>query len=160
MTTRRLAAILAADVVGFSSMMEKDEEGTLPQVEGAPSERSLSPSERSPRAARQDHRRWVPVRVREALLRPLGALELQEASEANRQSDLLLRIGINLGDIIIERDGDIYGDGVNLAGRLEQIADPGGICISGRGSHARIREDRRAHSRTWASSRSRISLAR
>jgi adenylate cyclase len=61
-------------------------------------------------------------------------LEVQKAL-ADRSSDtagaLLLRIGINLGDIIIEEDGDIYGDGVNIAARLEQLAAPGGICVSG-----------------------------
>ena len=63
--------------------------------------------------------------------------EVQEMMNANgapegSRGSLRLRIGINLGDIIIEDDGDIYGDGVNVATRLEQIAEPGSICISGK----------------------------
>jgi adenylate cyclase len=65
------------------------------------------------------------VRCAAAVQETLGS----EASEEPSQV-LQLRIGINLGDIILEEDGDVYGDGVNIAARLEQIADPGGVCIS------------------------------
>jgi len=137
MTTRRLAAILAADVVGFSSMMERDEEGTL---------RLLKATQRDliePRV-REHHGRIVKTTGDGFLIEfgsPLDAvrcaLEVQEATSANGSSGgseetLRFRIGINLGDIIIEEDGDIYGDGVNVATRLEQIAGPGTICISGK----------------------------
>jgi adenylate cyclase len=137
MTTRRLAAILAADVVGFSSMMERDEEGTL---------RLLKATQRDliePRV-RAHHGRIVKTTGDGFLIEfgsPLDAvrcaLEVQEAVSANgepgRAEEVLrFRMGINLGDIIIEEDGDIYGDGVNVAARLEQIAGPGTICISGK----------------------------
>src|SRR5215208_4189798 len=64
-------------------------------------------------------------------------MEVQEAVSANgvpggSEQTLRFRMGINLGDIIIEEDGDIYGDGVNVAARLEQLAGPGTICISGK----------------------------
>ena len=67
------------------------------------------------------------VRCASAVQQALGCQVSQEPLLA-----LQLRIGINLGDIIIEEDGDIYGDGVNVAARLEQLADPGGISISGK----------------------------
>jgi adenylate cyclase len=128
MSTRRLAAIFAADVAGFSAMMERDEEGTAARI------RALRAEVIEPALARH-HGRLVkttgdgflaefasPVEaVRSAL-----AIQDQLAS-ANGVS---LRIGINLGDIIIEDDGDVFGDGVNVAARLEQIAKPGTICIS------------------------------
>ena len=137
MTTRRLAAILAADVVGFSSMMERDEEGTL---------RLLKATQRDliePRV-REHHGRIVKTTGDGFLIEfgsPLDAvrcaLEVQEAVSADgepggSEEALRFRMGINLGDIIIEEDGDIYGDGVNVAARLEQIAEPGAICISGK----------------------------
>ena len=131
MTTRRLAAILAADVVGFSSMMEKDEEGTLARVKALQRE-VIEPKvqERGGRLVKTTGDGFLcefgsPVEAVRC------AVEVQEATKANGGSDLLLRMGINLGDIIVEPDGDIYGDGVNVAARLEQLADPGGICISG-----------------------------
>ena len=132
MTTRRLAAILAADVVGFSSMMEHDEEGTLARVTALQRE-VIEPKLRA-RGGR------LVKTTGDGFLCEFGspveavrcAVEVQEATtKANGGSDLLLRMGINLGDIIVEPDGDIYGDGVNVAARLEELADPGGVCVSG-----------------------------
>ena len=131
MTTRRLAAILAADVVGFSSMMEKDEEGTLKRVKALQRE-VIEPKvkERGGRLVKTTGDGFLcefgsPVKAVRC------AVDIQGYTSANRSSDLLLRIGINLGDIIVEPDGDVFGDGVNVAARLEQLADPGGLCISG-----------------------------
>ncbi len=127
---RRLAAILAADVVGYSRLMGEDEAGTLSAL----------------------------TRLRKHLLEPLIAthkgrvvklmgdgflVEFQSVVDAvscavawqdsvaqGREPTLQFRIGVNLGDVIIE-EGDIFGDGVNVAARLQAIAEPGGVCISG-----------------------------
>jgi adenylate cyclase len=111
MTIRRLAAILAADVVVFSAMMEKDEEGTLARVKAFQRE-VIKPQvkQRGGRLVKTTGDGFLcefssPVEAVRC------AMEVQEATEANGSSDLLLRMGINLGDIIIEPDGDIYGDG-------------------------------------------------
>src|SRR5215831_10145781 len=115
---RRLAAILAADVVGYSRLMEQDEAGTL--------------------ATLKDLRRntLVPLveRHQGRIVKVMGAVELQQkigaaGAAAPPAQRIQLRIGINLGDVVVE-GGDIYGDGVNLAARLEEIAEPGGIVIS------------------------------
>ena len=131
---RKLAAILSADVVGYSRLMASDEESTL--------------------AALKRHRQMVfepaVVAHQGRIVKLIGdgtivefasvvdavncALSLQRSSESLqdeslRQPKIVLRIGINLGDVIIEGD-DIYGDGVNIAARLEPVAQPGGICIS------------------------------
>jgi adenylate cyclase len=137
MTTRRLAAILAADVVGFSSMMERNEEGTLARLKAL--QRELF----EPRVSAH-HGRVVKttgdgflVEFASPLEAVRCALQVQEqlaskgASEAP-EGPLRLRMGITLGDIIIQEDGDIYGEGVNVATRLEQLAEPGGICVSGK----------------------------
>jgi adenylate cyclase len=131
---RRLAAVLAADVVGFSTLMGEDEEGTLAQVKG------LRREIIEPRAV--DHHGRIVKTTGDGFLVEFSsptesvqcAVEMQEAL-ASRAADksahpLQLRIGINLGEIIFEEDGDIYGDGVNIAARLEQLAQPGAICIS------------------------------
>ncbi|NNE52669.1 MAG: adenylate/guanylate cyclase domain-containing protein [Sulfitobacter sp.] len=129
--TRRLSAIMATDVVGFSRMMAADETSTL--------------------AALNQHRATLfdPAVARHAgrIVKLMGdgalvefpsvieavacACEIQCAARDDPQSSpsIQLRIGINLGDIIIQ-DHDIYGDGVNIAARLEQLAPPGGICVS------------------------------
>src|ERR687891_39552 len=132
MTTRRLAAILAADVVGFSSMMEKDEEGTLEQIKNLQRE-IIEPKVR-------DHYGRVVKTTGDGFLVEFAspveavrcAIEIQEEIGRDRHADStdgLLRIGINLGDVIADGD-DIYGDGVNVAARLEGLAKPGRICIS------------------------------
>src|SRR5215216_3896468 len=136
MTTRRLAAILAADVVGFSSLMGQDEEGTLARI------KSLRREVIEPKIA--EHHGRVFKTTGDGLLvefqSPVEAVRcavgVQEAlaSQASQEPSqaLQLRIGINLGDIMIEEDGDAYGDGVNVAARLEQLAERGGITISGK----------------------------
>jgi adenylate cyclase len=129
--TRRLAAILAADVVGYSRMMAGDEAGTL--------------------AALKRHREVVfdPIVAQYSgrIVKLIGdgtlvefasvvdavncALAIQRilANEATAGPNITLRIGVNLGDVIIDGD-DIYGDGVNVAARLEPLAEPGGICVA------------------------------
>jgi class 3 adenylate cyclase/pimeloyl-ACP methyl ester carboxylesterase len=133
---RRLAAILAADVVGFSSLMGKDEEGTLARI------MSLRREVIEPKV--KDHHGRVFKTTGDGFLvefqSPVEAVRcavgVQEALAPNASQEfsqgLQLRIGINLGDIIIEDDGDVYGDGVNVAARLEQLAEPGGVAISGK----------------------------
>ncbi len=133
---RRLAAILAADVAGYSDLMSRDEEGTLTRL------RVLRRDVIEP-GIRSHHGRLVKT-VGDGFLVEFSspveavrcAVALQEAMASNAAQDarksFKLRIGINLGDIIIEEDGDIYGDGVNVASRLEKMALPGGICLSGK----------------------------
>jgi adenylate cyclase len=133
---RRLAAILAADVVGASGLMEVDEASTLSAIRTTFSE-IIEP------AALRHRGRMVKTMGDGALLEfaspveaVLCAVEAQAgvAERAEHQSEgfgIQLRMGINLGDIISE-DGDIFGDSVNVAVRLQSIADPGGLCISGK----------------------------
>jgi len=131
---RRLAAILAADVAGYSDLMSKDEEGTLNLL------RKMRREVIEPRI-RSHHGRLVKtagdgflVEFSSPVEAVRCAVDFQEAltalSATESAKPLQLRIGINLGDIIIEEDGDIYGDGVNIASRLEQMALSGGICLS------------------------------
>ena len=131
---RRLAAILAADIVGYSRLMRADEEGTLTRLKALRKE-LFAPKVREHRG------RIVKLMGDGALVEFASAVDAVRCAvaiqdgltrrEAGVAGDaaMTLRIGINLGDIIIE-DGDIYGDGVNLAARLEGLAEPGGICLS------------------------------
>ena len=132
--TRRLAAILAADVVGYSRLMGRDENGTLARFKGHVTERL------EPTLARHGGR-LVKLTGDGALVEftsavdALGAaVEFQQAmAEANRDqatdAAMVFRIGVHLGDLIVE-DDDIYGDDVNIAVRLEAQAPPGGIVVS------------------------------
>jgi adenylate cyclase len=132
---RRLAAVLAADMVGFSRLMEVDETGTLARLKTHRIE-LIDP------AIAKNHGRIIKttgdgllVEFHSIVDAVLCAAEIQRRM-ARRNADVLpsawmqFRIGINLGDVIVEND-DIFGDGVNIAARLETLADPGGICVSG-----------------------------
>jgi adenylate cyclase len=131
---RRLAAVLAADVVGYSRLMEVDETGTLARLKTVRLE-LIDPAITNCKGriikTTGDGLLVEFQSVTEALR---CAVDFQERM-ARRNRDmaasraLLYRIGINLGDVIVE-DNDIFGDGVNVAARLESMADPGGICIS------------------------------
>jgi len=132
-TTRRLAAILAADIAGYSRLMEADEVGT---VQALREHRSAA----DPLIAQHGGR--IVKTTGDGVLIEFGsvvgavecALGLQRlAAERNAEAPaerrMEWRIGIHIGDVLIERE-DILGDGVNIAARLEGIAEPGGICIS------------------------------
>lgn len=132
---RRLAAILAADVVGYSYLMGRDEAGTLTRLKAHRIECF------EPLVAR--HRgRVVKLMGDGALVEFASVVDAVECAVAvqkgvtEREADvpdderIRLRIGINLGDVIVD-DDDIFGDGVNVAARLEGLAEPGGVCLSG-----------------------------
>ena len=126
---RRLAAILAADVVGYSAMMQRAEEATYAEFERL--KRDLI----APSLSRHDGR-LIKTTGDGALAEfasPLAAVrcatEMQDHL-AEGSGPFKLRIGLNLGDVIVGQDGDLYGDGINIAVRLEGIADPGGILMS------------------------------
>jgi class 3 adenylate cyclase len=133
--TRRLAAILAADVAGYSRLMDADEEGTHERVKAHLRE-VVEPkiSEHHGRIAKTTGD-GVLAEFASVVDAVRSAAEIQDAMagrdlELPEERRLRLRIGINLGDVIAD-DGDIYGDGVNIAARLEGLAVPGGICVSG-----------------------------
>jgi class 3 adenylate cyclase len=131
---RRLTAILAADVAGYSRLTGMDEEGTHAQLQDHL--RSLV----DPKIA--EHRGRVVKNTGDGLLAEFAsvvdavrcAVDVQRGmaqrnSDVPQQKRIEFRIGINVGDVILDR-GDLFGDGVNVAVRLEGIAKPGGICIS------------------------------
>ena len=139
-TTRRLAAILAADVAGYSRLIGADEQGTLTRLKAIRSELI------DPQIAAH-HGRIVKTTGDGLLVEfastvdALCCASAVQAQMAARNAAVVpegrveWRIGIHQGDIVVE-DGDIFGDGVNIAARLEGLAQPGGVCIS-----ARVQED-------------------
>ncbi len=126
---RRLTAILAADVVGFSRMMEVDEAGTLALLRSTRTE-VFDPAviKRAGRIVKTTGDGFL-VEFGSAVDAVRCAISIQEAM-ASREAKFALRIGINIGDIVVEGD-DIFGDGVNVAARLEALAPPGGVAIAG-----------------------------
>ena len=131
---RRLAAILVADVVGYSRLMHADEAGTLAALESRFKD-MIEPLVANYRG------RIVKLMGDGALMEFASAVsavqcavEIQAAMDAANESlsedrRIVMRIGVNLGDIVV-RDGDVYGDGVNVAGRLEALAEPGSVTLS------------------------------
>lgn len=139
---RKLVAILAADVEGYSRHMERDETATLETLSG----HRLIVDELI-----ASHHGRINNTAGDSVLAEFGsvvdaldcAMEIQEALGAANQAlpadkRLVFRIGINVGDVMV-KDGDIFGDGVNIAARLESLADAGGICIS-RGVRDHVRK--------------------
>ena len=139
---RRLAAIVATDVVGYSRLMAADEAGTHARL------KALRKDFLEPKTA-EHHGRIVKLMGDGALIEFASVVDAVECAAAlqsgvaEREAELpedqriAFRIGINIGDIIIE-DGDIYGDGVNVAARLEGLAEPGGICVA-RNVHGQVK---------------------
>jgi adenylate cyclase len=132
--TRKLAAILAADVAGYSRLTGADEEGTLERL------RALRRELIDPAIA--EHQGRIVKTTGDGLLIEFAsvvdavrcAIAVQRGmarrnTEVSVEKRILFRIGINLGDVVAEGD-DLLGDGVNVAARLEGIAEPGGICLS------------------------------
>ncbi|NEJ02561.1 tetratricopeptide repeat protein [Rhizobium ruizarguesonis] len=132
---RRLTAILAADVVGYSSLMGNEEVGTLERLK-------ICRSELFDPAVAEFHGRIIKLMGDGALVEFASVVDAVQCAAAIQRrmtghdpdvpdaQKIRFRIGVNLGDVIVE-DDDLYGDGVNIAARLEAIAEPGGICISG-----------------------------
>src|SRR5271163_2635961 len=140
---RRLTAILAADVAGYSRLMGADEEGTHERLKAHLSELV------NPKVT--EHRGRVVKNTGDGLLAEFAsvvdavrcAAEIQREMidrepEVPDERRIRFRIGVNLGDVIAEAD-DIFGDGVNIAARLEALAEPGGICVS-RVVHEQVRD--------------------
>src|ERR1700724_1847977 len=132
---RRLAAILAADVAGYSRLMGADEEGTHDRLKGHLRE-LVNPKIK-------EYRGRIVKNTGDGLLAEFPSVldAVRCAAEVQRgmidrepdvpqEHRIRFRIGINLGDVIVEPE-DIFGDGVNIAARLETFAEPGGICVSG-----------------------------
>src|SRR6266436_810030 len=132
--TRRLAAILAADVAGYSRLMGADEEGTH--------ERLKAHLRQLVDHKVEEHHGHIVKNTGDGLLAEFAsvvdavrcAAEIQRAmvdreTEMAEDRRIKFRVGINLGDVIAD-GGDIFGDGVNVAARLEALAEPGGICIT------------------------------
>ncbi|MGX9145747.1 adenylate/guanylate cyclase domain-containing protein [Mesorhizobium sp. 128a] len=132
---RRLTAILAADVVGYSRLMGEDEVGTLERLKGCRRE-LVDP------AIKEFHGRIIKLMGDGALVEFASVVDAVQCAAAIQRRmavrdqgtsgarHIRFRIGVNLGDVIVE-ENDIYGDGVNIAARLEAMAEPGGVCISG-----------------------------
>jgi adenylate cyclase len=126
---RRLAAILAADVVGYSALLQRAEEATYAEFERLKRELIAPGLSRHEGRLIKTTGDGALVEFASPLAAVRCAVELQDHL-ASGDSPLRLRIGINLGDVIVGQDGDLYGDGITIAVRLEGIAEPGGILIS------------------------------
>src|SRR5580658_10327133 len=133
--TRKIAAILVADVVGYSRLAGADEEGTLARLRVLRSD-LIDPTiaVHKGRVVKRTGDGAI-IEIRSVVDAVRCAIEVQNAM-AERNSGvpgdqrIEFRIGVHLGDVVEEDDGDLMGDGVNIAARLEGIAEPGAICLS------------------------------
>ena len=133
---RKLSAILAADVAGYSRLMHHDEEATHAKVTALLMD-SIKPviAEHGGRIVKSTGDGFL-AEFLSAVEAVRAAVQFQTRIKENANGDaedrrVVFRVGINIGDVIVEPH-DIFGDGVNIAARLEAIAEPGGICISGK----------------------------
>ena len=133
-TKRKLAAILAADIAGYSRLMGADEEGTLARLKVLRRE-LIDPKNKQ-------HRGRIVKTTGDGILIEFPSVVdavrcaidvqhgmLERNADVPQEQRIEFRVGVNLGDVMIE-GRDVYGDGVNIAARLEALAEPGGICIS------------------------------
>ena len=132
---RRLAAILAADVVGYSRLMEADEAGTLSRLKAIRSDVFDPKTEAFGGRVFKNTGDGAMVEFASSVDAVQCAVEIQRTlaardAEAPENRRLVLRIGISQGDVIVD-DDDLFGNGVNVAARMEGLAEPGGICVSG-----------------------------
>jgi adenylate cyclase len=151
---RKLAAILAADVVGYSRLTGTDEEGTLGRL------RELRDQVIHP-AVQAQRGRIVKEMGDGIIIEFLSAVDAARAAlDIQRQlggrnaglvvdNRLELRMGIHIGDVVVQPDGDVLGETVNIAARLEGIAQPGGICLS-EDAYRQIRNRLPAHPIAWS----------
>ena len=134
--TRKIAGILAADVAGFSRLAGADEDRTLARLRALRSD-LIDPtiSVHHGRVVKRTGDGLI-VEFRSVVDTARCAIEVQNGMierNAGVASDrrIEFRVGVHLGDVVEESDGDMMGDGVNIAARLEGVCDPGGVCLSG-----------------------------
>src|SRR5271156_4717551 len=127
--TRKIAAILVSDVGGYSRLAGADEDRTLSRLRGLRSD-LIDP------AIAAHHGRVVKRTGDGSLIEVQnGLMERNAGVPPDRRIEF--RVGVHLGDVVVEADGDLMGDGVNIAARIEGIAEPGGICLS-RAAHEQV----------------------
>ena len=149
---RRLAAVFVADMVGYSRLMESDEDGVLARQKTH--RRQLIDPEIS------RHRGRIVKTTGDGMLAEFSSAQdavrcaidiqtemTQRETDEDEQRRIKYRVGINHGDVVFD-DNDIFGDGVNVAARLEGLAEPGGVCISALSEQNRLRRAGRFRSLT------------
>ena len=132
---RKLAAILSADVAGYSRLMGEDEAATLATLTAYRQVFAQVTARHQGRVV--DTAGDSVLAIFDSVVEAVQcATEIQRTLQARNETlpaarRMVFRVGVNLGDVIEQADGSIYGDGVNIAARLQALAEPGGICLSG-----------------------------
>jgi class 3 adenylate cyclase len=132
---RRLAAILAADIAGYSQMMAKDEEGTIRRLNQLRTQIIDPPIEKNRGRIVKTMGDGLLVEFASIVDAVVCSIDVQRGFAVRNEKlkathRMMLRIGLHVGDVVVQPDGDLLGDGVNIAARLEAIAEPAGICLS------------------------------